>query len=214
MAVQDICSISFGSNTFNLKDSSKYTKPSGGIPASDLASGVIPTVPTAYGSNPAMDGTASAGSSMRWAKGDHVHPTDTSRQAKITVSGILKGNGTGKVSAATPGTDYQMPPVLLWENLTPSNEVTTMDIPIQNLTDYSFLLIEFRLHASHSRSLYALVGTASHGILSGGQGTNYGSRLVNINNNTIEINEFITSRSDLSDQKLRLIPIKIFGINF
>lgn len=37
MAVQDISSISFGSNTFNLKDSSKYTKPSAGIPLSDLA---------------------------------------------------------------------------------------------------------------------------------------------------------------------------------
>ena len=38
-----------------------------------------PSVPSAYTSNPAMDGTASAGSSTKWAKGDHVHPTDTSR---------------------------------------------------------------------------------------------------------------------------------------
>lgn len=84
----------------------KYEKPSNGIPASDLASGVIPTVPSAYTSNPVMDGTASAGSSGSWAKGDHVHPTDTSRQAKITASGILKGNGSGGISAATAGTDY------------------------------------------------------------------------------------------------------------
>ena len=34
-----------------------------------------------YTSNPAMNGTASAGSSTKWAKGDHVHPTDTSREA-------------------------------------------------------------------------------------------------------------------------------------
>ena len=86
-----------------------YSKPSGGIPASDLASGVIPTVPTAYTSNPAMDGTASPGSSGSWAKGDHVHPTDTSRQVKITASGILKGNGSGGVSAAVAGTDYLTP---------------------------------------------------------------------------------------------------------
>lgn len=39
----------------------------------------IPTVPSAYTSNPAMDGTASAGSSTQWSKGDHVHPHDTSR---------------------------------------------------------------------------------------------------------------------------------------
>jgi len=37
------------------------------------------SVPSAYTSNPAMDGTASAGSSSNYAKGDHVHPTDTSR---------------------------------------------------------------------------------------------------------------------------------------
>lgn len=90
--------------TWNNKGT--YSKPSGGIPASDLASGVIPTVPSAYTANPAMDGTANAGSSTSWAKGDHVHPTDTSRQAKITASGILKGNGSGGVSAATAGTDY------------------------------------------------------------------------------------------------------------
>lgn len=90
--------------TWNNKGT--YSKPADGIPASDLASGVIPTVPSAYSSNPAMDGTASAGSSTSWAKGDHVHPTDTTRQAKITASGILKGDGSGDISAATAGTDY------------------------------------------------------------------------------------------------------------
>ena len=32
------------------------------------------------------------------------------KQNKITVSGILKGDGAGGVSAATAGTDYQAPP--------------------------------------------------------------------------------------------------------
>ena len=36
-------------------------------------------IPTAYTNNPEMDGTASAGTSSSWAKGNHVHPTDTSR---------------------------------------------------------------------------------------------------------------------------------------
>lgn len=35
--------------------------------------------PTAYTSNPEMDGTASAGTSSDYAKGDHVHPSDTSK---------------------------------------------------------------------------------------------------------------------------------------
>lgn len=41
-----------------------------------------PTIPSGvspYTSNPSMDGTASAGSSNLYARGDHVHPSDTSR---------------------------------------------------------------------------------------------------------------------------------------
>lgn len=63
-------------------------------------------IPFAYTSNPKMDGTASSGSSTSYAKGDHIHPTDTSRQAKITANGILKGNGSGTITAAVGGTDY------------------------------------------------------------------------------------------------------------
>ena len=38
-------------------------------------------LPQATSTTPSMDGTASVGSETRWAKGDHVHPTDTSREA-------------------------------------------------------------------------------------------------------------------------------------
>ncbi len=40
------------------------------------------SVPSASSATPAMDGTASAGTSTSWSKGDHVHPTDTTRQPK------------------------------------------------------------------------------------------------------------------------------------
>lgn len=46
----------------------------------------IPTVPSASTTTPSMDGTASYGSGTTWARADHVHPTDTSRQAAL-VSG-------------------------------------------------------------------------------------------------------------------------------
>ena len=62
-------------------DYGTYSKPSGGIPASDLANGVIPTVPSASTANPHMDGTASPGNTGEWADGGHVHPTDTTRAA-------------------------------------------------------------------------------------------------------------------------------------
>ena len=87
-------------------DYGTYSKPSGGIPASDLASGVIPAASTA---DPAMDGTASPGSTGTWADGGHVHPTDTSRQAVITANGLLKGDGAGTISRASENFDYVYP---------------------------------------------------------------------------------------------------------
>ena len=91
-------------------------------------------------SAPAADGTAAVGTSAKFAREDHVHPTDTTRaaasaltshtgnttahvtaaertawnakQAKITASGLLKGDGTGAVIAATAGTDYVAPSAL------------------------------------------------------------------------------------------------------
>lgn len=38
-----------------------------------------------------------------------ITPSDIGAQDTITASGILKGDGAGGVSAATPGTDYQAP---------------------------------------------------------------------------------------------------------
>ena len=75
-----------------------YSKPSDGIPASDLASGVIPTVPSAYTSTPAMDGIGSDGSSTSWAKGDHVHPSDTSREPATTYT-TLSGTAITQTGA-------------------------------------------------------------------------------------------------------------------
>ena len=86
----------------------KYTKPSGGIPASDIASGVVPS---AYTSNPAMNGDADPGSSGSWAKGDHVHPSDTTKapnnhRSSATTYGVGNGSYYGhvKLSDATDGT--------------------------------------------------------------------------------------------------------------
>lgn len=87
--------------------SNKITGLANGTAATDAAA--FGQIPVATTTSPKMDGTAAVGSETKWAKGDHVHPTDTSRQAKITASGILKGNGSGGVSAAVAGTDYALP---------------------------------------------------------------------------------------------------------
>jgi hypothetical protein len=44
-------------------------------------------LPIASVSVPLMDGTGAAGSATAWARGDHVHPTDTSRYAATNPSG-------------------------------------------------------------------------------------------------------------------------------
>ena len=63
-----------------------------------------PSVPTAYTSDPEMDGTASAGSSSYWAKGDHVHPTDTSRASANDLSNhISNTNNPHSVTATQVG---------------------------------------------------------------------------------------------------------------
>lgn len=68
----------------------------------------IPAVPTASTSAPVMDGTASAGSSAAYARGDHRHPTDTSRAAASdltalaqTVAGKLSTTGDTRTVTAT-----------------------------------------------------------------------------------------------------------------
>lgn len=62
--------------SIDTTDTSKYLRHDGSWSAPPQ-----PTVPTAYTSTPNMDGIASAGSSTKWARGDHTHPTDTSRAA-------------------------------------------------------------------------------------------------------------------------------------
>ena len=44
--------------------------------------------PAPYTSSPAMDGTASAGSSSNYSRGDHVHPSDTSKLDISAVDGV------------------------------------------------------------------------------------------------------------------------------
>lgn len=56
-----------------------YSKPLDGIPGTDLASGVIPSVPSASSSTPQALGTAAAGSSTDYSRADHVHAMPTAR---------------------------------------------------------------------------------------------------------------------------------------
>ena len=69
-----------GSYTLYIWSSSQ----SAWVPAGSLGT-VSPSV-----SNPLMDGTASAGSLDRYSRGDHVHPSDTSRASKEELDALIK----------------------------------------------------------------------------------------------------------------------------
>lgn len=76
------------------------TTPTAGDNTTKLATTafVQAALPTPYTSNPAMDGAASAGSSANYARGDHVHPADTSRAA------LASPAFTGTPTSVTPST--------------------------------------------------------------------------------------------------------------
>lgn len=69
-----------GSYTLYIWSSSQ----SAWIPAGSLGT-VSPSL-----SNPLMDGTASAGSQNLYSRGDHVHPSDTSRASKEELDALIK----------------------------------------------------------------------------------------------------------------------------
>lgn len=78
--------------------SNKITGLANGTAATDAAA--FGQIPVATTTTPKMDGTASAGSSSNWSRGDHVHPTDTSRMAanlKGAANGVAELDANGRV---------------------------------------------------------------------------------------------------------------------
>ena len=102
-------------DTIRSKASTAYQKPSIGIPKTDLTNEVKTLldkadtamqredIPTASSTTPKANGTASAGIEAQWAKGDHVHPTDTTRASLDSPSFV----GVPTAPTAARGTDTQ-----------------------------------------------------------------------------------------------------------
>ena len=80
-----------------------------GISATTTSVTVGPTtanIPQGTTTTPKMDGTAAVGTETKWAKGDHVHPTDTSRApmshaSSATTYGVGTSANYGHVKLAT-----------------------------------------------------------------------------------------------------------------
>lgn len=76
----------------NLSD---FTNDSGFITSAD--------VPSATTTTPKKDGTASVGTESTYARGDHVHPTDTSRAASSHTHGAITNDGLLSSSSGAGG---------------------------------------------------------------------------------------------------------------
>ena len=76
------------------KKTSELTNDSGYITSADIPEGAAASTTT-----PKMNGTAAVGTDTRFARGDHVHPTDTSRASASTVSSHTS-NTTMHITAA------------------------------------------------------------------------------------------------------------------
>lgn len=70
-----------------------------------------PTIPSASSTTPLMDGTAAVGNSTRYARANHVHPSDTSKQDSLAGQTIVTINGTpiqlGGSATISGGGDYE-----------------------------------------------------------------------------------------------------------
>jgi hypothetical protein len=70
------------------------------------AIGALPAPPVASTVPPLINGAATAGTSAAWSRGDHVHPTDTTRAAASALASYLPLSGgslTGNLSGTTAG---------------------------------------------------------------------------------------------------------------
>lgn len=59
-----------------------------------------PSIPSASSTTPKMDGTAAVGTGTTWARADHVHPHDTSKQDTLTFDSTPTANSSNPVTSA------------------------------------------------------------------------------------------------------------------
>lgn len=93
---QDILSTDKSVNITVPTKTSQVTNDSGFITSSDIPEGAAASTTV-----PLMDGTATVGKEMAFARGDHVHPTDTTRAAKTDVDALTKRVTTAEGNIST-----------------------------------------------------------------------------------------------------------------
>lgn len=90
--VNKIANISVPTKTSDIANDSGF------ITTSDIPEGAAASTTT-----PVMDGTATVGTELAFARGDHVHPTDTSRAAASDVTALTTRVGDLETAVGTGG---------------------------------------------------------------------------------------------------------------
>lgn len=109
-------------------DATQMAAVNSGITAAKVAAYDAISVPSAYTGNPAMDGTASPGSAETWARGDHVHPHDTSKQDALTTNQMAAVN-SGVTAAKVAAWDAIEVPTKISDLTNDSGFITAAAIP-------------------------------------------------------------------------------------
>lgn len=110
-----------------------------GWSAGETALATTSQIPSAYNSTPQMDGVGAAGSSTDYARGDHRHPRDTTKQDKLTgykVMSIDEGHilfDNGDITGVYKGWGDDPQHTLHWPQ---TNDYLTTTKGIENYLDY------------------------------------------------------------------------------
>lgn len=104
-----------------------YQLPSTGMPSSDMSDDVQASLakaesamqssdlPKATTTTPKMNGTAAVGTETKWAKGDHVHPSDTSKLDTVDTISDAQINGLfATISFTIANTSYEAEDGMKW----------------------------------------------------------------------------------------------------
>ena len=139
---------------------SELTNDSGFITSADVPAGV-----EASNTVPNMDGEASVGTEVKFARGDHRHPTDTSRASAtdltahtsnttIHVTAGDKTNWNGKANKATTLAGYGITDAMTAEQIT-----NAINDAIGSVTGISFEVVESLPSTGESGKIYLVSHT-------------------------------------------------------
>lgn len=142
-------------NKNKVTKTSELTNDSGYITASQVPEGV-----EASNTVPSMDGEASVGTEVKFARGDHRHPTDTTRASAqdltahtndntIHVTASDKTNWNGKANKATTLAGYGITDSMTAEQIT-----NAINDAIGSVTGISFEVVESLPSTGESGKIY------------------------------------------------------------